>query len=181
MDIQQQQRVASLKYYLFDRPLHPELFDIHHSVHLRRAGFEARLWVTGCTHVIGFRHGDCWATEVIADRHAELPPRGRLAELRFRGEREHRCALPGGVRYLTSFHMETMSEKVYLATHHDLARQGAGRGLFVPFPTWMTRPPLTPFSFLDYEAKGKSLHVFAYHAFPEDLALIRIQSLFEVT
>jgi hypothetical protein len=67
----------------------------------------------------------------------------------------------------------------YSRTHHELARQGAHRGLFVPFPTWRSRS-LTPFTFIDYEVRPDQLHVFAFHAFPDDLTMVRTQSLFEL-
>ncbi|HDZ22277.1 hypothetical protein LCGC14_0238740 [marine sediment metagenome] len=180
MAIGHQQRVASLRYYLYDRPLHPELFEIHSGERLARKHYEAQLWVTGCSHVIMFGRGKQWMVEVLADADSELPRRGLLAELPFRGEKEHEHVEAKGLRYMMNFQVETMSEQVFAKTHHDLARQGAKRGLFVPFPTWMRRPPLTPFSYLDYDAKTRHLHVFSYHAFPEDLTLVKVQSIFEV-
>ena len=72
-----------------------------------------------------------------------------------------------------------MSEAVDSKTHHDLARLGARRGLFVPFPKWMSRS-LTPFTYIDYEAKVNSLHVFAFHAFPDELTIVKTQSIFEL-
>ena len=81
---------------------------------------------------------------------------------------------------MMNFQVEQMSPMVYHKTHHDLAKIGAARGMFVPFPTWMTNPPLTPFTFIDYEAKPSGLHVFAFHAFPDDLTIVKTQSLFEL-
>jgi len=170
-----------MRYYLYERPLHPELFEIHHSDHLVRRHFEAQIWVTGCTHVIGFFHEGLSLVEVIAAEDNALPARGRLLELPFRGEKDHECVHANGIRYMMNFQVERMSEKVYGKTHHEFARQGSKRGLFVPFPMWMTRPPLTPFSYIDSEARSRGLHVFAFHAFPEDLTLIKIQTIFELT
>ena len=87
--------------------------------------------------------------ELIADSGAMLPQRGKLLEMPFRGERDHERKKAGGIRYLMNFQVESMSPMVYTKTHHDLARYGAHRGLFVPFPMWMARS-LTPFSFIDY-------------------------------
>ena len=39
---------------------------------------------------------------------------------------------------------------------------------------------LTPFTFIDYEAKPTELHVFAFHAFPDDLTIVKTQSIFEL-
>ena len=181
MSIGQQQRVSSLRFYLYDRPLHPELFDIYRDHHLIKGGYEVQVWVTGCTHVIGFYRGAQTLVEVIADTNSILPQGGLLREMPFRGERDHQCRAVNGINYMMNFQVEQMSPMVYHKTHHDLARIGARRGLFVPFPMWMTRPPLTPFTFIDYEAKPAGLHVFAFHAFPDDLTMVKTQSIFELT
>ena len=170
-----------MRYYLYERPLHPELFDIHMSDRIVRKNFEAQIWVTGCSHVVSLYHDGLSLVEAVADLNGELPAGGRLIELPLRGEKDRQMLHEGKVRYMMSFQVESMSEKVYAATHHDLARQGAKRGMFVPFPMWMTNPPLTPFSYIDFEAAPRRLHVFAFHAFPDDLTLIKVQSIFELT
>ena len=83
------------------------------------------------------------------------------------------------MHYMMNFQAETMSPQVYARTHHNLVRSGAQRGLFVPFPTWMSQG-LTPFTYIDYQAKPNGLHVFAFHAFPEDLTVLKTQSIFEL-
>lgn len=179
MSIGQKHRVGSLRFILFDRPLHPELFEIYHGRSIVKGGYEARLWITGCTHVISFHREQSSLVQVIADAQMELPERGRLLELPFRGEKDHDSQRAPGIHYMMNFQVEAMSPAVYSKTHHDLARAGMHRGLFVPFPTWMAHG-LTPFTFLDYEAKANELHIFAFHAFPEDLTIVKSQSIFEL-
>ena len=179
MSIGQKQNVAALRYYLYDRPLHPELFEIYHDHHVLKPAYEAQLWVTGCTHAIGFFRQKLSLVEVIADASLALPQHGRLLEMPFRHERDHERKRSGGINYMMNFQVESMSPTVYSRTHHELARLGAQRGLFVPFPMWMARS-LTPFTFIDYDAKPNELHVFAFHAFPEDLTIIKTQSIFEI-
>jgi len=179
MSISQKQSVSSLRFYLFDRPLHPELFDIYHDHRIVKKAYEAQVWVTGCTHVIGVFRDRAALVEVTADASQDLPRRGVLLELAFRGERDHEIKRADGISYMMNFQVETMSPAVYSRTHHELARLGAKRGLFVPFPRWMVRS-LTPFSYIDYEAKANELHVFAFHAFPEDLTIVKTQSIFEL-
>lgn len=175
-----QKTISSLRFLLFSRPLHPELFDIYCDHRIVKPSYEAQIWVTGCTHVIGFYRGDTSLVEVTADAAGMLPTRGLELELPFRGERDHERKQIGGINYMMNFQVETMSPMVYTKIHHDLASQGAHRGLFVPFPQWMTRAPLTPFSFIDYTARPNELHVFTFHAFPEDLTLVKTQSIFEL-
>ncbi len=175
----QTQKVASLRFFLYDRPLHPELFEIYHDRHVVTDHYEAQLWVTGCTHVIGFYYGRQSLVEVMADVNCQLPRRGIQLELPFRGEKAHETLRQWPIHYMMNFQVESMTPMVYSRTHHELARLGARRGLFVPFPTWRSHS-LTPFTFIDYETKPDQLHVFAFHAFPEDLTMVRTQSLFEL-
>lgn len=179
MSIGQKQSVSKLRYYLYDRPLHPELFDICHDHYIVKKGYEAQIWVTGCTHVIGFYRGPVSLVEVTAEAETMLPHRGLLLDLPFRGERNHERRGTEGINYMMNFQVDTMSPAVYTRTHHELARLGTQRGLFVPFPMWMTRS-LTPFSYIDYLAKPNELHVFTFHAFPEDQAIVKTQSIFEL-
>ncbi len=180
MDVGQIQALSSLRFCLYDRALHPELFDIHHDHRIVKGGYEAQIWVTGCTHVIGFYRGKQAMVELTADRETPLPPRGLLLEMPFRGERDHERKRAEGINYMMNFQVEAMSPMVYSKTHHDLERQGAHRGVFVPFPQWTTGS-LTPFSYIDYQAKPNELHVFTFHAFPADLTIVKTQSLFELS
>jgi hypothetical protein len=179
MDIGQRQSLSTLRFCLFDRPLHPELFDIYRDHQVLKNGYEAQIWVTGVTHVISFHREGVSLVEAMADANGMLPQRGLLLELPLRGERDHERKRSEGINYIMSFQVESMSSAVYSKTHHELARLGAKRGLFVPFPMWMSRS-LTPFSYIDYEAKPFELHVFAFHAFPEDLTIVKTQSIFEL-
>ena len=179
MSISQKQHVGSLRFYLYDRPLHPELFDIFCDRRIVKNTYEAHIWVTGCTHVISFFRDKLTLTETTADVNVALPQRGLLLSLPFRGEKDHKCRRSGGINYMMNFQVERMSAAVYSRTHHELARAGTKHGLFVPFPMWMARS-LTPFTYIDFEAKPNELHVFTFHAFPEDLTVVKTQSIFEL-
>lgn len=179
MSIGQKQHVSALRFYLYDRPVHPELFDIYHDHQVVMKGYEAQIWVTGCTHVIGFFRDRTSLLEITADAENILPERGRLLDMPFRGEKQYECTSVFGVRYMMNFQVESMSPGVYTKMHHELARLGTSRGLFVPFPTWRSRS-LTPFTYIDYDARANELHVFAFHAFPEDLTMVKTQSIFEL-
>jgi hypothetical protein len=179
MSIGEKQRLARLRFYLYDRPLHPELFNIHHDHRIAKNGYEARIWMTGCSHVIAFYRDEFSMVEVTADETSELPERGLLVNMPLRGEKDHQCRRSNGINYMVNFQVETMSPAVYARTHHDLSVQGAKGGIFVPFFQWSANS-LTPFSYVDYNAGPRELHVFAFHALPEDLTVVKTQSIFEL-
>ncbi|KPK80757.1 MAG: hypothetical protein AMJ81_11375 [Phycisphaerae bacterium SM23_33] len=179
MEIRQKKQVSELLFIVYNRALHPELFEIRHDHRIVKDKYESRIWVTGLSHVISFHRGEATLCEVIADTSAMLPRRGKLISLPFRGERDEELNHAEGIHYLTSFQVETLSPRLYAKVHGDLAAHAADHGLFVPFPEWAGGGP-TPFTYLDYEAKLSQLHVFAYHAFPDEMTLIKTQSIFEV-
>lgn len=173
----QKQSVKTLKLVVYNRPLHPELFDIHCRHQVDQAAFDAEVWITGCTHLVRFSVGEHTVTEVIAEADAELPERGLLASFRCRGEKQHQHRHDAGTQYLMNLQVEHMSEKLYAETHRDLTGS-TKQGLFVPFPQWRVGE-LTPFCYVDHHVTPKTLHVFAYHAFPDELTIVKTQSIFE--
>ncbi|RPI62064.1 MAG: DUF2617 family protein [Planctomycetaceae bacterium] len=179
MRIGQKQCVSQMRFLIYNRSLHPELFDIYQDEHIVKSAYEARIWITGCTHVISFYRGKHAMVELMAAPAADLPQHGMLLELPLRGEHNHERRRIDGINYMMNFQVESMSAAVYSKTHHDLAKLGNKHGLFVPFPLWRANS-LTPFSYIDYDAKPNELNVFAFHAFPEDLTIIKTQSIFEL-
>ena len=173
------QFVKHLKFVVYTRPLHPELFEIHHDHRINQPGFDAAIWVTGCTHVVRFSVGDQTLTEVMAQAEDELPERGLVVSFRCRGEKQHQFQTDGGLRYMMNLQVETMSEKVYASTHQDLISAAETRGIYVPIPKWQTSA-LAPFCHVDYHTTPESMHIFAYHAFPDELTIVKTQSIFEV-
>ncbi|MBI5725576.1 MAG: DUF2617 family protein [Planctomycetes bacterium] len=179
MNTGQNHCVDTLRFCLYDRPLHPELFDIRESRNVDRGVYEAQVWATGRTHAIGFFRTDCSLVEVIAGEDVELPARGLILELPFRGEKDHERKKAGDISYMMNFQVEIMSKQVYSGTHEELTRMAAKRGLFV---LHAERPngPLTPFTFIDYEARPNEFHVMAFHSFPDELTILKTQSIFEL-
>jgi len=168
--------VGELSFSLYQRPLHPELFDIYARRHLRTEGYETHIWETGCAHVIGVFVKDLCLTELISAPGQTLPKRGLIERFRFRGRRSHKCTLSRGLSYMTEFQVEKMSPNVYRKSHTDLERFARNRGLFVRFPK-LAVGGLEPFSYIDFEARRDELHIHAFHAFPDQVTIVKTQSL----
>ena len=179
MSIGQKQTVEALKLVVYRRPLHPELFDIHHRFPILQPAFDADIWVTGCSHLVRFSVGSESVTEVIAQAHDELPQRGLVASFRCRGERQHEYVHEDAIRYIMSFQVETMSDRLFAKTHSDLFSAAQKQGILVPFPQWQTTEHV-PFCHVDHHMRPDSLHVVAYHVFPEESTILTSQTLFEL-
>ncbi len=167
-----------MQFFLYRRPMHPELFHIHQERHVTARKYQANFWIMGLTHAVTVQAGDRIMTELTADDQELLPP-GAAVSFRFRGERDHIERFDDGVRYILSSQIERLSPNLFNATHRDLVRYGHTRGMFLSFQEWADNGP-EPFSFLDYEVRDSELHVQAYHAFPADCTILKTQSIFEI-
>ncbi len=170
--------IEELSFSLFQRPLHPELFTVFASRKLRTEKYEAHIWITGCTHVVSIFSGDVCLTEVISAPGQMLPQRGLIERFQFRGPRSHKCTLSRGVSYMTDFQVERMSANLYRQSHTDLERFGRDRGIFMKFPE-LEIDGLQPFCYIDYEARRTELHLHTFAAYPDQIAMIKTQSLFD--
>jgi len=170
--------IDELTFSLFQRPLHPELFQIYSQRQLKTEKYEAIIWVTGCTHVVSVFAGDSCLTEVISAPGQMLPHRGLIERFQFRGPRSHKCTLSKGVSYMTDFQVEKMSANLYRQSHTDLEHFARNRGVFVKFPE-QEDGGLQPFCYVDFEARRTELHIHTFAAYPEQVTMVKTQSLFD--
>jgi len=171
--------VEQLTFSLFQRSLHPELFEVYASRRLKTENYEALIWVTGCTHVVSlFTPDGLSLSEVVSGPGQLLPQRGLVERFQFRqGPRSHKCNLSKSVSYMTDFQVEKMSRNLYRQSHLDLDRFARNRGVFVKFPKLET-DGLQPFCYVDYEARQNELHIHTFAAYPDKVTMIKTQSLF---
>jgi len=171
--------IRELTFYLFRRPLHPELFTLYSSRQFVQGEYEVHIWITGCSHLVSVFSGKHCMTELICPPAQMLPTRGLVEQFPFRGEKTHRCEWSNGLRYMTSFQVEVMSQNLYEHTHQDLCNMKKRQGIFVSYPQW-DRGDLITFSYVDYEAQKTEFRIHTYHAFPEQQTILKTQSLFDL-
>jgi hypothetical protein len=179
MAIRQRQPAIRLQFLLLGRPVHPELFKIHCSQDVRKGPYEARLWITQAGHVVSFHLGKTTLTEVVTDDPQKLPQRRRLLTLPFKGEQDESLLYAQQVRYMANSQVETVSQRLYRAIHQELSQAGQRRGMLKILAPGEGQE-LGALSLIEYDAQANRLGVFAYHAFPAELTIIKTQSIFEV-
>lgn len=176
---QTKQRVEDLHFCLYQRAIHPELFHIHRVKRIQQSRYQAEIWVVGLAHVVTVQFGDQILTELITEDTELLPKLGLAASFRFRGERDHSQSFGDDVNYILSTQVERLTPQLFPATHRDYVHYAQNRGLFVSFDEW-EHDGLAPFTFLDCDARDHEFHVHAFHAYPEELTLLKTQSIFEI-
>ena len=170
-------RVAELSFHLLGRSLHPELYSIHKSRRVERSGYEAKLDITNSGHVITWCGAGQILTEVCASSRQPLPVRRQLISEKIRGLRteSHQCR--GGATYRTQYQLESVSAELFWNLQKQLFSGPTPEGLVHRFDS-SGRLALGAFSYIHIETRAKSMMIQAVHTFPDDYAIVKVESVF---
>jgi hypothetical protein len=171
-------RVGALVFHLYDRPLHPELFDTLSLRTVRRDDYELTVLITRTCHVITWQTRRGHLTEVTADEELPLPAHRASYQQRVRGEHCATVALGPALSYQSSFQVETLPQEIFLHVHDEILRDGAKRGLLHNFQP-NHRLALAPLGFVTVETWAGHLLFSSFHTFPDEHTVVKTQSLIE--
>ena len=172
-------KVAELVFRLYGRPLHPELFEVYRSQTISRADYEARIDITSAGHVVTWRHAGLTLTEVAASAHHPLPEKRRLMSYMLKGQRSDHVECRGGIRYEMSFQLEPVEPEVFWTFQQELAEDGQRQGMLHKFDA-SGRMALGALSYINVEMRTRKLLIQAFHTFPDDYAIVKSQSIFQL-
>jgi hypothetical protein len=172
-------KVAELVFQVYGRSLHPELFEIYESREVERGGYRARVDITSAGHVVSWRYEGLTLTEVAASAHHPLPQKRRLMTYRLRGERNDRLECRGGVTYQMNFELETVDPSIFWTFQQELAHDGQRQGMLYTFDS-SGRMAMGALSYIYLETRNRTLLVQAFHTFPDDYAIVKSQSSFQL-
>lgn len=169
---------AGLVFRAFDRPLHPELVAPLAVRRVGRDGYTLSVTLTAAGHLLEWRRGDVCLTELTAVAGDELPAAGRRLGWDVQpGERSGHF-VAGGAAYRVGVSLEYLPPEVFLHVHEELAADAARRG-FVAHLRPHHRLGLAPLGFVAAEPVPDGLSVAAFHTFPEQFAVLKVQTLIE--
>jgi Protein of unknown function DUF2617 len=118
-------------------------------------------------------------TEVLCGPDTVLPEHGRLFHSRLRRERSAILRPDITVEYQSCLEVERVDVKIFLHLCEEIALSASGNRLFRRFPaTNRLAPP--PISHIELSAGGGGLSIQCFHSFPNECAIVRTQSLFEL-
>ena len=172
-------KVAELSFQLYGRPLHPELFQVYQTCTIERGQYTAKIDITSAGHVVTWRYAGLTLTEVAASAQHPLPKMRRLLAYGLKGQRTDRVECRGGVCYQMSFQLEPTDPQVFWTFQQELAGQGQQQGMLHRFDA-SGRIALGALSYMNFEARNRTLLVQAFHTFPDDYAIVKSQSIFQL-
>jgi hypothetical protein len=173
-------KVSELMFRFYSRALHPELFDVLAVRRVERHGYRLSARITRSGHALTWEVGGVCLTEATVTADQELPDFGRRLAHRFGGERRGRCEIAPGLHYQVSSQVEILPPELFLHVHEELRADGARKGLITHFRPH-DRLGLTPLGVVIVEAMPACLSVNAFHTFPDEYAVVKTQSLIELS
>ena len=169
--------VANMYLRTFDRALHPELFDGSQGCGVRNGvnRIDLRLGPTG--HLIEFSCPQSTVSETAMTKFESLPDKGRIVERRLIGYRTHMVDLPG-LRYHCSYQLEHVPLDVYFQLHREFEVDSRTATLSLTLPG-ATKASPDCISLIKCDVIPEGMIVHSFHTFPDNAAILRVQTLFE--
>jgi len=172
--------VSALSFMLYDRAMHPELFEGVCHKNLSTPTWAATISICHGGHVAAFRTLRGQLTEVAGHPTSEeLPTRGQKVNFRIQAGREATIELPGPIRVHFSSHVDTVDPAVFTELNEELVAVSSTAWMAYSFQSAQRLRP-QPLSIIQVDAQPSSLLVNAFHTFPDNFAVLRTQSLYEI-
>ncbi len=170
--------LQSYQMVLYNRALHPELFQLKARKVVRHNGWELEAWIMPGQHVLRFEHGGLCAAELLTDQDRNLPATGVVSAFLAAGERDYEHAFAKDrVTYMTTVQTESLSENLYAATYKEMlafARQGD-----CMTHAWSDEFGGRCLSMIDVQRYSREVHAQSYHLIACGGVVIRTQTIFE--
>jgi Protein of unknown function DUF2617 len=172
-------RVTDLSFRVFGRVLHPDWFTVRAHRRFAQGAWEADVRIIEGGHAILWRCGLVRLNEVLSGPDTTLPEPGLLFHSSVRHEKSTALQPGGSTEYQTCFDVERIDPEVFAHLHDELTLDATKGGLF---HRWAPKNRLatSPISHLHIESRPRGLLVQAFHTFPDEQAIVRTQSLFEI-
>lgn len=171
-------KVAELAFHLFSRPIHPELLSVHQVRRIQRGQYNAKIEITNCGHVITFNAGKLTLCEVATSAGQPLPTRRCLIQQSLKGSRTEEATCGNGMEYRTHFQLDSVGAEMFWMVGQQLGK-GQTEGLLHRFGS-SGRMALGAISYVNIETRLRSMRVQAIHTFPDDYAIVKVESLFSL-
>jgi len=169
--------LESYQTVVYDRALHPELFQLRGRRVLSHGKYDAELWLVPGGHMVRFGIGGHCCCELVTDVHHGLPEAGVVASFACAGEREYEHEFKGrGVRYMFVSQTESLTENLFEATYREMDEYARESDALSHH--W-NEGVLGSLSVLGVQRFAREIQVEAYHLLGREALVIRTQTVFE--
>ncbi len=170
--------VQTLRFVVYQRVLHPELFAIVANRQVMGPGYTLGIRLIPSGHSVSWRLEDVCLEEVLGETQMELPETGRLIHKNVEGERTCCFDLSPTLRYHCCVQREQLPPEQFAHLHEELVWEGSRQGLLFHYQP-LHRLSLAPLSLITSQPVRKGLSLSCFHTFPDEWTVVKTQSLLE--
>lgn len=171
--------ISETSYRFFDRPLHPELFSPAIVGRVRTDRYDMTLGLCQGGHVLQMSAGRKTIAEVTAPDSQVLSTYGLQQTYFFNDEDELVVEADQPFGYHFAGQVDAVDYAIFTRVQLELEMEASRAFLAFQFPAHHRLLP-GPLSLAQVEGNERMLTVHTFHTFPEDLVVLRTQSLFEL-
>jgi hypothetical protein len=172
-------RIADLSFQVFNRWLHPEWFATRAFRRLEHSQWRADLRIIEGGHSVLFHSGDQGLTEVLSGLETRLPEPGLLFHSQLSRERSTHLCPGGAVEYQCCLEVERVDLEIFCHLSEEMSLEVSRDSLLHRFRSTNRLAP-SPISHIHIDASRLNLAIQSFHTFPDECAIVRTQSLFEL-
>lgn len=170
-------KVAQLTFQVLGRSVHPELFQTFKTRRIDRDAYRVVSHITSDGHVVACTRGDVTLTEIAASSFQLLPEGERLVEQPMLGSHKQRMEYSDDIRYEFEYGLERVPAEMFWMIQKQLGESRKNHEMIQEFGA-SGRIAIGGISFVNIETRLTSFRVQAIHTFPDDLSLLKTQSVF---
>lgn len=171
--------ISETSYRLFDRPLHPELFNPAVVGRLRTDRYFMSMGLSEGGHYLQLSARGKTILEVTAPDSQMLSTFGLQQTYFFNDDEELVVETERPFTYHFAGQVDAVDYSVFTRVQMELETDATKAFLFHQFPANNRLLP-GPLSLAQVEGNERMLAVHTFHTFPDDLVILRTQSLFEL-
>lgn len=163
---------------LYQRALHPELFNIQGRQSIIQDEYELENWILPGGHIMRFQVNGRCISEAVIDQDSQLPQRGLVQTLPCLGEKELDETIENTIHYVTSVQTEQISDNLFLASYNEM-KEFALETEALTYE-WKSEDGGANLSILDTQKYKREIHTQSYHLIGSPGYILRTQSIFEI-
>ena len=173
-------KITDLKFHLFARSIHPELFHACVSREVERANYRLQINITTAGHLITFEHSGMVLTEVSASAHHPLPKQRLLISEPIEKPVSRSVTFRDVIEYESQFEFEAVNPKTFLAVQQQLDDRPVCEGLLHRFQS-SGRLAFGAVSYVNVQSFAAHVKIRCFHTFPDTYAVMKSESCFRLT
>lgn len=171
--------IAETSYRMFDRPLHPELFDPVIVGRIKADKYDMTVGICEGGHFLQFTSGQQTLVEVTAPDQQQLSTFGLQRTYFYNDQEEVLYETGDPFLYHFAGEVDVVSFSVFTRVQMELEDECSKVFLSHQFSAQNRFTP-GALSLIRVEGNEKMISVHTFHTFPEDLAVLRTQTLIEL-